>query len=424
MRLRSLLLVCAAALAGVTLLLAGREVARRFSAEADTWELLFAIFAVANAVVSLVVLDWVRNLDVGPDSGPQRRSEEQDREGRNGVAVSPAETRLVEAVRELERLANEERGAESTIDEAFKIVSRFSGAANADLWAVGDGGALEHQARHIDGETAFGEELAEPVDEAALAQAFTHHKPFEAVDEEGGRFLQPLVVVRRCVGVLKVFVPIEGDDDARHNAAQKLSSALGRLARHVAHAARAPELYDQALIDGLTGLYTHRHFVNRLTEATGTSRRYGEPLALVLLDIDNFGMINSRYGHGTADRAFQDIASLVQDNIREVDGGYRYGSDEVAIILPGTDMERAARLAERLRGAVRATRPLADEGVSIIVSISVGVAEFDEDMRGIGPLLAHAEEALYEAKRAGHDRVVRWSVELGKGGKDAEADAS
>jgi len=425
MRLRSLLLIAAAALAGITLLLAGREVARRFSGEADIWGLLFAVFAVANAVVLLVVLDWIRNLG-GEMPVSRQHYQEPDDQPRNGRASSPDEVRLVAAIHDLERLANEERGAEKTTDEVFKIVVKYTAAANADLWTVADDGTAKHEARHIDGQTAFDEELAEPVDEAALAQALTHHKPFEAVDEEGGRFLQPLIVARQCVGVLKVFVPIEGDDDTRHNASQKLSSALGQLSRHVAVAVHAPELYDRALIDGLTGLYTRRHFVDRLTEATGTSRRYGEPVSLVLMDVDNFEMLNSRYGHATADRALQDIASLVQDNIREVDGGYRYGADEVAIILPDTDMAHAAKLGERLRAAVRAARPLADIGTGLIVSVSVGVAEFDEDMRGIGPILANAEEALYQAKNTGHDKVVCWSEGLGKddqAGDDEDDDA-
>ena len=183
----------------------------------------------------------------------------------------------------------------------------------------------------------------------------------------------------------------------------------------------APDLYDQAVIDGLTGVYTRRHFINRLTEATGMSRRYGEPLSVVLLDIDSFGMLNERYGHETADRSLQEVASLIQDNIRGADSAYRYGPDEFAVILPDTDVDRAASLAERLRGAIRAVRPLAEEGGKIIVSVSVGIAEFDEDMRGIGPLSAHAEGALYSAKSTGHDRVVAWSEQL-DGAEPAELD--
>jgi len=417
MKLRNLLMICAALLAGSTLVLAGYEVATRFGQKAELLELAFAVCSVATAIVCLAILDWARNL--GTEAPPRRGSREGDEdEVDEERRVSEADAGLVNAVHALDALASDERGAEKTIGEALGVVGRYAGLDCADLWMAGKEGALEHRAAYANGETTFDAGPAEPPEGEAVEQTFESRKPFESLEGELARFLYPLVLNRRCVGVLKLVATVPGEEEDRPNAAQRLSASLARLVGPLARAICAPELYDEAVLDALTGLYSRRHFVNRLTEATGTSRRYGEPLSVVLLDIDNFGMLNDRYGHATADRTLQDVASLIQDNIRDADSGYRYGADEFAIILPDTDVDRAHDLAERLRGAIRAVRPLADEGGKIIVSVSSGVAEFDEDMRGIGPLIAHVEGALYKAKNTGHDRVVVWSEELESAGSD------
>jgi len=413
MKLRNVLLVLAAILAGATLLLAGYEVAIRFGKRADPLQLAFAVCAVATAITCLAVLDWARNLGTEAEGRASRgRGGGDEEDARDTAGVSEAEARLLSAVHALDALANEERGVDKTIDEALRLVVRFAGAVTADLWMARDGDDLEHCAAVRGGEVTLDREPAEPCDEQAIAQVREHLKPFESLEGDLGRFLYPLLLNRRCVGVLRVVVPIAGGEDERSNAFQRLSASLARLVGAFSRAACAPGLYEQAVLDALTGLYTRRHFVNRLAEATGTSRRYGDPLSVVLLDVDNFAMLNDRYGAATADRALRDIARLIQDNIREADSAYRYGADEFAILLPGTDVDRAAGLAERLRGAIRALRPLADGGGNIIVSVSGGIAEFDEDMRGIGPLIAHVEEALYKAKSTGHDRIVVWSEAL------------
>jgi len=411
MRPRVVLIYGATIVAVATLVWAGREVAVRFARKERLLELVLPLLAIATALVCIGVLDWARNLG--------RRSERYAADYEHyetalaqvqeqGLAAG-AESELLAAVHNLERLANEELGAEKTLHEAIKVVAGLADASAVALWAMEEGAAPKLRAGYADGETRSGEGPAgEPVDAQALREAFEHRRPFEAMAEDRVSFLLPLVSNRQCFGVLEVVAPATGPEEERANAAQKLSSDLARLARHFVRAVRAPDLYDQAVTDDLTGLYTKRHFINRLTEATGASRRYGDPLSLVLIDIDNFKMINKTYGHATADRVLQSIAALIQENIREADSAYRHGPDEIAIILPGTEADRAATLAERLRRTLRAHRTVADDGSNIISTVSIGSAEFDEDMRGIGPLIARAEEALYAAKSSGRDRVEPW----------------
>ena len=406
---RSLFGYAAAALALVTLVLSAYEGVRRFT-KPSVLELLFAISSFATALVCIALVDWAFNL--GRRAGrPDEEEPDEDlvAASRLYTAGTEGEAPVRSALLSLERLANEELGAEKTLDEAIKVVADFASASGMALWMLDEAGQPKLRARFADGQVATDPDpSAESVDPRLLQEVIEHRKLLQSAQGNRGDFLVPLLGPRGCIGVLRVAAPVAGSDEERASAAQRLSADLGLLARPFARAVRAPDLYDQAVIEPLTGLYTKRHFINRLTEATGASRRYGEPLSLILMDIDSFKLINGSYGPATGDRVLKTLAALVQENIREVDSSYRYGPDEFAMILPDTDADRAAVLAERLRRAVRGSRTLAADGGAILSSVSIGVAEFDEDMRGIGTLLARAEEALYAAKAAGHDRVERW----------------
>jgi diguanylate cyclase (GGDEF)-like protein len=315
----------------------------------------------------------------------------------------------VVAIQALEGIANEEFGPEKAIEEAVKVVASFSDASFVGLWLTDEQGSPTSRAEFADGEVIlFDGSPLEPADEDVLRQVVEYRKPIESRDGDDASYFFPLLSGQTCFGIVKItvagLVVVDQGD-----AAQRLSAQLGRVARHLGRAIRAPVLYDQAVVDTLTGLYTRRHFVNRLSEATGVSRRYGEPLSLILIDVDNFKMLNATYGTPTGDRVLRNTAALVQQNVREIDGAFRYGSDEIAIILPDTEVGQARSLADRLCRIVRDSRALSDDGGAIITTVSIGVTEFDEDMRGIGPLLARVEEALYAAKDAGRDRVETWS---------------
>jgi len=410
MRPRPILIYGATLIAAASLVLAGREVALRFTEKATFLDIVAPFLAVATALICIGVLDWARNL--------HRLSRRYSEGGEvqelavvpaPAIATSQAEERLIGAVHDLERIANEEFGLQKTLEEAVKALADFSRASRVTLWMADDEGTPRPQAQYNEGEMAVGDAIAvEPSDEEALREVFEHHRPLEADEGDGARFLLPLVSGQECFGVLKAVVPTLGPGGRGGDAAQKLSSDLSELSRHFARAVRAPDLYDRAVIDPLTGLYSKRHFINRLTEATGLSRRYGEPLSLVVMDVDNFKIINSTYGAATGDRALRSLAALVHENIREVDSAFRYGADEIAVIIPDTEIDQANTFAERLRRVIRAHRALADDGGQVILTVSIGIAEFDEDMRGIGQLIACAEEALYAAKQRGHDRVERW----------------
>lgn len=213
----------------------------------------------------------------------------------------------------------------------------------------------------------------------------------------------PLIVGEKAYGLLVMRRLPETPpflDDNLHRSAQ--------LLRQTAVALYNFFLYETAVTDALTGLYNRRHFDTRLREETERSIRYGNSLSLVLVDIDHFKECNDRHGHQTGDRVLQEIAALIRRNIRRTDFAFRYGGEEIAILMPETDLEDAADAMETLRTRI-ADHPFRNmQGETIRLSCSFGVTA-SEDGGDIEPgsLIAQADKALYASKRHGRNMVSR-----------------
>ena len=160
--------------------------------------------------------------------------------------------------------------------------------------------------------------------------------------------------------------------------------------------------------DGLTDLYNHRYFHDRIVEEFNRSKRYGLSMSCVLMDIDFFKKINDTYGHQAGDQILKKLAEIILANIRDVDTAARYGGEEFALILPHTTSENAAKFADRLRRSVDET-DFQFEGSSIKVTVSLGVASLPgNDPKTHTDIIRFADDALYAAKNAGRNRVERY----------------
>src|SRR5581483_11215212 len=161
----------------------------------------------------------------------------------------------------------------------------------------------------------------------------------------------------------------------------------------------------QALVDPLTGLANRRSLEETLQEELARAARFDGELCLVLADLDRFKSINDRYGHPTGDRALSVFAQTLKDVVREVDSAGRWGGEEFALVLPGTDAAGGVALAERVREALAASEIHASGGELVRVTASFGVAAYPR-CADLGALVAAADQALYWAKRDGRDRVA------------------
>lgn len=163
----------------------------------------------------------------------------------------------------------------------------------------------------------------------------------------------------------------------------------------------------QAVTDGLTGLSNKRHFEEWMERELTRRGRFGGPLSVVLLDIDNFKDVNDDYGHLQGDEALRVVASVLKQVSREVDESARYGGEEFVMALPRTPKDGAMEVAERIRSGIeQATIPGIDGDEAIQVTTSVGVATIPDDSEGIDGAVAAADRALYAAKQAGKNRII------------------
>ncbi len=164
----------------------------------------------------------------------------------------------------------------------------------------------------------------------------------------------------------------------------------------------------QAVTDELTGLSNQRRFRELLSKETERAKRFGHDLSLLMLDLDDFKRVNDTYGHLQGDDVLRAVAAAVQEESREVDEPARYGGEEIAVALPETAPKGAMELAERIRARVEGVSvPLRSGGGSTGVTVSVGVAGLEDADGTAESLLAAADSALYEAKRAGKNRSSR-----------------
>jgi len=162
---------------------------------------------------------------------------------------------------------------------------------------------------------------------------------------------------------------------------------------------------ENSMKDSLTGLYNRRHFEERLLEELKRGQRQGSPVSLLILDIDHFKAVNDTYGHPAGDATLREVAQRLQMCFREIDVLCRYGGEEFAAILPLCPQEEAVMVAERVRSAIEGL-PSGGEGVlPCPVTVSIGVASFPHPSTTPTGLQRAADEALYEAKRRGRNRV-------------------
>ena len=184
------------------------------------------------------------------------------------------------------------------------------------------------------------------------------------------------------------------------------------LAGQVARSMENVELHEttarQSVTDELTGISNRRAFDDALSGEIERARRFGSDLGLVLIDLDDFKVVNDTYGHPQGDVVLREVARVLRDSSREIDHPARYGGEELAVILPGTDLEGAFNRAERVREQIAGLHIARLDGRGTLrITASCGVAA----ARAMGPdgrvLLQAADRALYEAKRDGKNKSVR-----------------
>ncbi len=171
------------------------------------------------------------------------------------------------------------------------------------------------------------------------------------------------------------------------------------------------KLLEMSITDELTKLYNRRHAMTALEIEFKKCKRYRTPMSLIISDLDHFKSINDTYGHLAGDEVLRETASLIRENIREVDIAGRYGGEEFMIILPNTNLDGAVTAAERLRNKISETKiliPESDRNISI--TMSFGVCSYPEEtIEDKEDMIKIADEALYVSKQRGRNKTTFYS---------------
>lgn len=226
-------------------------------------------------------------------------------------------------------------------------------------------------------------------------------------DDAGSVLVLPLLYEKELLGILvllseriNAFTPYQIE----------LLGVLGNQAStSIANARFHAEIEKLAITDGLTGLFNHRHFQEKLTQEFNRLQRFSEPISLLLIDIDHFKRINDTYGHPVGDAVLKGVADKIMKTIRNIDIPARYGGEEFAVVLLGTDEKGAMNMAERLRKTVMNTT-FSAEKKTFNVTVSIGIATYPDGIRKKEEFIERADKALYHAKRTGRNQSILWSA--------------
>lgn len=164
-------------------------------------------------------------------------------------------------------------------------------------------------------------------------------------------------------------------------------------------------LHELSRHDGLTGLYNHRTFYSLLEQEIERANRYNHPISLLMLDIDHFKVVNDTYGHPAGDMILRNLSKRLKDRMRTTDWVCRYGGEELMVILNETDIQIAEQIAEDLRIIIDQEPFDIDNGQSISITVSIGIATYPVHGQEIKMLVSNVDTALYKAKESGRNRV-------------------
>jgi diguanylate cyclase (GGDEF)-like protein len=333
-----------------------------------------------------------------------------------GRAIVRAIRRLVEAARAIARGDLQQRVPVQGRDELAQLGRAFNDMAFQLETRLDE--LAEERARLREAIDRFGEALAATHDPEQLKRVLVE-TAVEATGATGGvvvgannevmkvgdpdagkeRIEQELLAGKVSYGSMMLFADEFSSED-RMTAVSLASQAVVAL-----EAARLHRIIsNQALVDGLTGLANRRSCEETLASELARAERFPGPLALIVADLDDFKEVNDRFGHQAGDGVLREFAALLADSVRDIDLACRWGGEEFLLVLPGTDLDGAAHVAERVRQALHGRIVLSVDGEPIPVTASFGVAAYP-GCRTASELFAAADGALYEAKRTGKDRV-------------------
>jgi diguanylate cyclase (GGDEF)-like protein len=292
-------------------------------------------------------------------------------------------------------------------DASMEIVLRTAvdgvGAAAGRASVSAEGGSFAERVRV--GELSAYEDALNAVEAKMLSTAHPAELAVDGVSALG----HPLTQARDPKTVLGMITVARADRSFTPAESDLFQYLAGQAAVSIERVDLHERVQRQAVTDELTGLYNHRRFHEAMAGEVERAKRFRQDLGLIMLDIDDFKRVNDESGHQQGDLVLREVARVMRECSREIDSPARYGGEELALVLPGTNLDGAYQLAERVRHGVQKLELALPAGNGKLrITVSLGVASVIPGP-GAQPaeLIAAADAALYEAKRSGKNKTVR-----------------
>lgn len=397
----------------------GHEICRRIKGDDKTRHI-----AVVFASVLRATRDKVEGLDIGADDYITKPFKMPEL-----LAKLRALFRVQEYQRHLELLVDFAHSVnELDPDDISKaIISKLEGIISADRYSVfildDETGLLKalahnHNENEMDGISLPASDS--PIMRKALntgEKVFTKNFESSGYDDDikrkkytdGFALCLPLKVGREVFGVLNINGNSTGffnnlDYSLPELAAELMSASLN-------NARRLEQMEKLAITDGLTGLYNRRYFYELFEKEFERSKRFHQPLSVIMVDIDYFKKINDTYGHLAGDIVLENLAKRLTKHVRMIDTVARYGGEEFVILLPQSNSKDSLIVAERIREDVSATEVETEDG-ALKITVSLGISDTSKgDLAKPQDLFNRADEALYQAKRDGRNRTIVYTAD-------------
>lgn len=350
-----------------------------------------------------------------------------DFEGKSRILEAKAaglqrQVELLAAQREVSRVASgevDEKHSESILYEILRVVNNLIYVEDRTevveicvFLRDTDSGRLIPAAIKQQDTVSFGDDIdLKGLDLSLVKEAEEHQTTVSGIEKNTVEFALPLIADQEFMGVMYVQVVLQGERADLGETIGNLREFLQEMSQHISIPLMRHVLKSTSVTDGLTKLHNKTYFLDRLQEHFAMFKRGNFALSLLMIDIDHFKRINDEYGHLAGDAVLVQIADVVTEAIRSYDvayAGFRYGGEELSVLLPRTDQKRALKVARRMRKDVADGEFLLDDGRRIKLTMSVGLAQASGKMKNREELIARADAALYRAKRTGRNRVCTW----------------
>lgn len=372
---------------------------------------LFYGLLVANVLLGFALSVWAyflfteRHQLIEQIKGIQRREE---RRGEELIRLEK-EMELLTAMRDLSRIINDDVQFEAVWTRCLDVLTSIAQCRRITIFALDDQRMPQAKILHYRGKTSFGDKIVPAeLDMTNVVETLKHRAILRAAEGSNCFWTYPLMADGEVMGVMQIVAGLAGDADEKVRRIERHEETIRHLLKHISLALKTPTLYDRATLDGLTGLFNKQHFIGELNQAFRLAHRHKTPFTLVLSDIDYFKAVNDTHGHLIGDRCLQVIGTVLKEQVRASDLVFRYGGEEMVLLLPSTEETDGIALAERVHQAIQAAEIPLPDGSMLSVTASMGICQYNPSVEAPDELVSRADKCLYEAKRRGRNQIFFW----------------